>query len=88
MPNINCNPPERGAIVHLIYVAKDGKMSERLVFIIRADSIHWHTIDMVKQERRCFLQKGLLLAEKIDTAEQQQTILDRLTKAFNGSEFN
>ena len=68
-----------------LYLAKDGKLSERLVFIVRADASHWRGMDLVKNEHRCFRREGLAVAELVESAEQQKAILDRLTKGGNGT---
>ncbi len=88
MENINATTPAPGTVVHLIYQAKDGKVSERLVFIIRADAAYWRGMDLVKGEPRCFRRAGLAVAERVDAPEEQQAILDRLVKAANGSTSN
>jgi hypothetical protein len=80
MKNINSSIPAPGTVVRLMYVAKDGRMTERLVFITSADAAHWHGMDLVKGEPRCFRRQGLLVAERVETAEQQQQILDRLSQ--------
>jgi hypothetical protein len=78
MQNINATMPAPGTVVRLVYLDKNGRMTERLVFILRADDKHWRGMDMVKGEPRCFRREGLLVAEQVP-AEEQQAILDRLT---------
>lgn len=85
MKNINSSTPAPGSVVRLMYLAKDGKLSERLVFVVRADASHWRGMDPVKGEHRCFRREGLAVAELVESAEQQQAILDRLTKGGSDS---
>lgn len=85
MQNINASTPAPGTVVRLLYVAKDKTLSERLLFITRADATHWRGMDLVKGEPRCFRREGLALAELVETPEQRQAILDRLTSGNNRS---
>jgi hypothetical protein len=78
MQNINSSTPAPGTVVRLVYISKDNRMTERLVFILRADAAHWRGMDLVKGEPRCFRREGLLVAEQVQSAEEQQAILDRL----------
>lgn len=85
MKNINASTPAPGSVVRIMYLAKDGKLSERLVFIVRADDKHWRGMDLLKNEHRCFRREGLAVAELVETPEQQQAILDRLTNGGSTS---
>ncbi len=85
MKNINYSTPAPGTVVHLFYVAKDNKMTERLVLITSADAAHWRGVDLAKSEPRCFRREGLAVAERVETREQQQAILERLVNGLTPS---
>lgn len=75
----NTPTPPPGTVLHLLYVAKDGVLSERLVRIYAASATLWEGIDLIKSEPRRFRRRQLFWAKPIRDPEEQHDVFFRLT---------
>jgi hypothetical protein len=75
----NTPTPTPGTVLHLLYVAKDGRLSERLVRIYAASPTLWEGIDLIKAEPRRFRREQLFWAKSISDPEERHDVFFRLT---------
>ena len=79
--NLNASSPPMGRVLRLIYVDRDGKMSERLVRVTATDTSYWICIDLIKGQPERFLRAGLAVAQLVDDVQERQEIFERISAA-------
>lgn len=70
--------PIRDTVMHLLYLDKDGELSERLILVTSADATHWKGTDLVKNEFRCFRRASLFWAKPVTDSNEQHDVFYRL----------
>jgi len=71
---ISFPPPAPGTVMHLLYLASNDKLSERLVSVTSADTTHIKGVDLIKNDFRCFLCDRLFWAMPVTSQDEQDTL--------------
>jgi predicted DNA-binding transcriptional regulator YafY len=60
--------------MHLLYLASDDQLSERLMRVTSATSTHLRGIDLIKNDFRCFVCDRLFWAMPVTCQDEQDTL--------------
>jgi len=78
MMQTNDSTPPPGALLHLLYLAENGQLSERLIRLERADTTLFKGRDLIKEEFRSFRRERIYWTKNISDKNEYDDVFFRL----------